>query len=196
MPFTTLDPHVALVIIDLQKGICAHKLQPHPATDVIARSVTLASAFRARALPIVLVTVSSSPAVRTDRNPSGTPTAVPASASELVPELRLFVDADEKNVFNKTTPGAFTRTGLEAYLRDLGITQVVLAGVSTSNGVGVTASQAYELDFHVSLPVDAMSDSTTVDHDHSLTRVFPKRAETGSTAQLVALLETTHTKAA
>ena len=33
--------------------------------------------------------------------------------------------------------GAFTNTGLESYLKNLGVTQVVIAGISTSIGVRI-----------------------------------------------------------
>jgi len=58
MSLTTLDPRTALVVIDLQRGIVGSPTQPHSGADVLARSVRLADAFRARDLPVVLVRVS------------------------------------------------------------------------------------------------------------------------------------------
>ena len=84
--------------------------------------------------------------------------------------------------------GAFTETGLEARLRDRGITQVVIAGVATSIGVESTARQAHELGFNVTLALDAMTDRDPDAHDNSVTRIFPRLGETGTTAQLLALL--------
>ena len=48
----------ALVLIDLQKGVLARPLLPHPATTVYARSKALASRLRAAGGPIVWVRVS------------------------------------------------------------------------------------------------------------------------------------------
>ena len=59
MPVTTLDPKTALVVIDLQNGIVGMPGAPYPASAVLARTVQLADAFRARALPVVLVHVTS-----------------------------------------------------------------------------------------------------------------------------------------
>ena len=89
----------------------------------------------------------------------------------------------------KHTPGAFTHTGLEALLNRLGVTQVVVVGVATSNGVEVTARQAYELGFNVTLATDAMTDPRPDAHAWSLTRVFPRIGETGTTQEIIELLE-------
>lgn len=61
--------------------------------------------------------------------------------------------------------------------------------VATSNGVEVTARQAYELGFNVTLATDAMTDMQTDAHNYSATRVFPKIGETGPTQEIINLLE-------
>jgi len=91
----------------------------------------------------------------------------------------------------KYTPGAFTKTGLEDHLRGVGVTQIVLAGISTSNGVESTARQAYECGFHVALAIDAMTDVSMDPHIHSLTKTFPRLGETGTTQEIVDLLNST-----
>lgn len=89
----------------------------------------------------------------------------------------------------KHTPGAFTNTGLEAHLKALGVTQVVIVGVATSNGVEVTARQAYELGFNVTLATAAMTDLQADAHAYSITRIFPRIGETGTTQEIIGLLE-------
>jgi nicotinamidase-related amidase len=89
----------------------------------------------------------------------------------------------------KRTWGAFTNTDLEALLKALGVTQVVVAGVATSMGVESTARHAYELGFNVTLAVDAMTDLSLEAHDNSVTRIFPRLGETGSTREIVDLLD-------
>ncbi|MFT4084148.1 MAG: isochorismatase family protein [Nocardioides sp.] len=187
MPVTTLDPRSALVVIDLQTGVVAGDRVPHTGADVVRRSAELADAFRARGLPVVLVTVDGAPGVRTDHNPTGEPRRLPADTVTPVPEL---AGAGDKLVV-KSTPGAFTGTDLEGFLRDHGVTQVVLTGIATSNGVAATANQAYELGFHVTLAVDAMTDTDAMDHEHTVSRIFPKRGETGTTAEVLAALAAT-----
>ena len=91
----------------------------------------------------------------------------------------------------KSTWGAFTNTGLDEYLKDLGVTQVVVAGVSTSIGVESTARHAHENGYNVTLATDAMTDTDPDAHANSVTRIFPRLGETGTTQQIIDLLEDT-----
>jgi nicotinamidase-related amidase len=88
----------------------------------------------------------------------------------------------------KQTWGAFTGTDLDAYLRSVGVTQVVICGVATSAGVESTARQAHELGFNVTLATDAMTDMSVEAHDNSLGRIFPRLGETATTREIVDLL--------
>lgn len=182
MPVTTLDPRTALVVIDLQQGLRAYPLL-HPMDDVIARAASLAAAFRRHALPVVLVNAAGRPGGRTDQ--PRPPFAPAPDWIALVPEL----DAQPGDIFvTKTAPGAFADSALLAELRRRGVTQVVVVGVATSQGVEATARGAYDLGFNVTLALDAMSDTDARAHDASQ-RFFPRIAETGSTADVLALLE-------
>jgi len=82
-------------------------------------------------------------------------------------------------------------TGLEEYLKKLGVTQVVIAGVATSAGVESTARQAHEFGFNVTLAVDAMTDMNADAHVNSITRIFPRLGETGTTEEILARLDST-----
>jgi nicotinamidase-related amidase len=190
--FSPLDPRTALVVVDLQGGILAAPTQPVPATEVLARSVELADAFRARDLPVVLVRVTASPdgadtvSSRTDVARSGaTPPARPEGWDLLSPALHT---AASDVVVTKRSWGAFYGTDLDLQLRRRGVTQVVLSGIATSIGVESTARAAHEHGYHVSLVVDAMSDLSAAAHEASVTRIFPRLGETGTTAQLIAAL--------
>jgi nicotinamidase-related amidase len=87
-------------------------------------------------------------------------------------------------------PGrTFTNTGLEVHLKHLGVTQVVIAGISTSKGVESTARHAHELGFNVTLAVDAMTDTSLEAHFNSVTRIFPRLGETGTAQEIIEMLE-------
>lgn len=75
----------------------------------------------------------------------------------------------------KQTWSAFTGPDLKTYLKSLGVSQLVLAGVATSVGVESNVRFAHELGFNVTLAVDAMTDTL----HNSFTRIFPKLGETG-----------------
>ena len=183
MPLTALDPKTALVIIDLQRGIVAMDTA-HPIAGVVQRSSALADAFRHHGLPVVLVNVDGVPPGRTAR--SRLRGALPAGFADLIPELN---QQPSDHVVTKQTAGAFTKTDLEAHLRSLGVTQIVLAGVATSMGVESTARQAHELGFNVALATDAMTDMDGEVHANSVTKVFPRLGETAATADVLEMLE-------
>ena len=182
MPVTTLDPNTALVVIDLQKGIAALPTV-HPMAGVLASATVLAAAFRRRGLPVVLVNATGVAPGRTEQGHSLE--GLPADWADLAPELNAQPD---DLLATKRTWGAFTNTGLDARLKALGVTQLVLAGVATSMGVESTARHAYELGFNVTLALDAMTDLSLEAHHNSITRIFPRLGETGSSREIVDLL--------
>jgi nicotinamidase-related amidase len=144
----------------------------------------MADAFRESGLPVVLVNVSGAPSGRTERSRAGMATP-PEGWDELIPELG---QQPSDHLVTKRTRGAFTGTDLEGYLRGEGVTQIVLTGVATSSGVESTARHAHELGFNVTLATDAMTDMSAESHDHSVQRIFPGLGETGTTAEILALL--------
>jgi nicotinamidase-related amidase len=153
MTISVLDPHSALIVIDLQKGILSSPTV-HPAAQIVERASELAAALRRHGLPVVWVTVAGAAAGRTEQPPRNFGQQ-PAGWSDLVPELDP-QPVDHRVI--KRTWGAFTNTDLEGYLKKLGVTQVVIAGVATSAGVESTARHAHELGFNVTLAIDAMTD--------------------------------------
>ena len=182
MPITTLDPKSALVVIDLQKGLLAYPTL-QPVAEIIARASELAAAFRRHGLPVVLVNVDARAPGRVDQARSAG--APPPGWDELVPELG---QQAGDILVTKHVPGAFGDSPLAAELRARGVTQVVIVGVSTSMGVEATARAAFDLGFNVTLPIDVMTDIDAATHDHCASRLFPRIAETGTLAEVLALL--------
>ncbi len=180
MALTAIDPRSALVVIDLQKGSLGSTTFPHTVADVIDRTTTLADAFRSRDLPVVLVrVVVSGGALPAGRTESGrTPGPLPAGAVAIVDAL---AGHDGDIVVSKRNPGAFYGTDLDLHLRRRGVTQIVLAGISTTMGVEATARDAFEHGYNVVLVTDAMSDYDAESHAHSITKILPRIGETATT---------------
>ena len=59
-----------------------------------------------------------------------------------------------------------------------------------ATGVEATARQAYEQGFNVTLAIDAMTDMRREAHDYSLSNVFPRLGETGTSQEIIDLLQT------
>jgi nicotinamidase-related amidase len=153
---------------------------------VVEHSAALAKAFRARHLPVVLVSVAGSPPGRTDASqgaPGGQSLAsAPDGYADLLPELE--VQGDDLLVV-KHARSAFAGTSLAEKLRGLGVTQVVITGVTTGSGVESTARDAHDHGFNVTLPLDAMSDTDAARQEYTVTKIFPRIAETGSTQDVL-----------
>jgi len=179
---TTLDPRTALVVIDLQKGITAMP-SVHPMGEVIQKAAALATAFRSHGLPVVLVNVTGGAPGRAEQ--AANLRDMPADWAELIADLD---QQPSDHLVTKRTWGAFTNTDLEAYLKRESVTQIVLAGVSTSVGVDSTARFASELGLNVTLATDAMTDRNADAHEHCVSRIFPRPGETGATPDVLALL--------
>lgn len=183
MPLTTLDPNTSLIVVDLQKGIVGAPLF-HPIAEVISRTRALIDVFRRHKLPVVLVNVAGRAPGRTEQ-PARYQT-LPEGWADLIPEL----DRQPGDiVVTKRTWGAFASTDLEAQLKAKGVTQVAITGVATGTGVESTARQAYDAGFNVTLAVDAMADARPEAHAWSLAHVFPRLGETGTTQQIIDLLD-------
>jgi nicotinamidase-related amidase len=182
MPLTHLDTIPALVVIDLQKGVVGIPTV-HPIGGIIARTAQLARAFREQALPVVLVNASGRAPGRTD---AGAPKfSFPPDWTDLMPELEQHPD---DHLVTKQRWGAFLGTDLDDYLRQRGVTQIVLTGVATSAGVESTARGAYDLGYNVTLVVDAMTDRDPDAHRHCIEKIFPRLAETATTSEVLSLL--------
>ena len=186
MPLTALDSNTALIVIDLQKGIVNGKFI-HPIGDIVDRTRALLDVFHARSLPVVLVNVAGRARGRTEQGPRSN-TVFTEGWTDLLPEL----DQQPSDIaVTKRSWGAFATTDLAAQLKAKGATQVVVTGVATSGGVEATARQAYEQGFNVTLALDAMTDVREEAHEYSIRNVFPRVGETGSTQEIISLLERT-----
>jgi nicotinamidase-related amidase len=189
MPVTTLDPTTALVVIDLQNGVVGAPGTPHATADVVSRSAELAGAFRARGNPVVLVRVTFA-ADGADAVPGRTEAPRRAGA----PQAGWDAVVDELSghpadiTVTKRNWSAFYGTDLDLQLRRRGVTHIVLTGVATSIGVESTARAAHEHGYHVTLATDAMTDVDPDAHGNSVQRIFPRLGETGTTADILALL--------
>lgn len=156
----------ALVLIDLMPRIIALPLAPYSGEEVLGRCRQLATAFRAKDLPVVLVRVER-PGV--DEQPPG---------SELVDGLAQPGDP----VVVKRTIGAFHRTDLHEKLQAVGATTVVIGGLVTTMGVESTAREASDHGYDLEFVHDAMSGLAADEHQFTVERIFPRFGAVRDTA--------------
>jgi nicotinamidase-related amidase len=183
MPLTQLDSTVALVVIDLQKGIVSlPTINPIP--GILANATKLTRDFREKNLPVVLVNVTAGPTGRTDQQRPAR--NFPPDWTDLAPELN---HQPTDICISKQSVGAFNNTQLNEILRSRNVTQIVLLGVSTSQGVEGTARTAYDLGYNVVFAADAITDMDAENHRHATEKIFPRLGESDSTAAILAKLK-------
>lgn len=181
-----IDPNCALVLIDLQVGICSRETAPHSAADVVGRSAGLARAFRERGLPVILVTVGWA-ADMADAPRQRYAAAIPAPADPeafvaIVPEL----DAQPGDIeVRKHQWGAFHGTDMDVQLRRRGVTQIVLGGIATNMGVESTARAAWEHGYSLVFAEDATSSFSTEMHEFAFRNIFPRLGLVSDCASII-----------
>ena len=105
MPISKIDLAVALIVIDMQKGIVALPTV-HPIGGIIDNVARLAQAFRARMQPVILVNVTGRAPGRVEATFNFSP---PSDWAELIPELDRQPD---DYAVTKVNIGAFYGTAL------------------------------------------------------------------------------------
>lgn len=135
-------PHTpALLVIDMQNALVAIA---HQGAGTVARIAALRERARAAGVPVVTVQHQD------DELEPGTegwriaPALAPAPGEPVVP---------------KSSPDSFLDTGLDATLRDMGVTEVVVTGFATEICVESTARRALSLRYDVVLVADAHTTS-------------------------------------
>jgi len=184
---TALDEKTALVLIDLQKGLSQFPTV-HSFKDVVANAATLVEAFHKAGLPVVLVNVDprNSKAFAVRKEPANF--TMPPIQDEFV-QIVAELGAKPDDIYvTKTAWGAFATTNLDEKLKALGVTGIVLGGVSTSIGVDTTAREANAKAYNVTFVSDAMTDTSADAHDYSLKTIFPRIGEIDTTENILKFL--------
>ncbi len=156
----------ALVLIDLQRGVLAMPVAPHPAAAVYERAMQLAQRCRASGAPVVRVRV---PFSLVDQ---------PTNYAALPPGWDEFPEPPHASdlIIAKHHWGAFYGTELDLQLRRRGIRRIILGGISTNIGVESTARSAAEHGYELVVAEDLCSASTAEMHVFSFKHILPRLA--------------------
>ncbi|MCU0903447.1 MAG: cysteine hydrolase [Tabrizicola sp.] len=146
----------AVLVIDMQEGM-ADRIRagrPTATPDAPDRIAVLLAQARAIGTPVIHVLHDdkhpSSPFRKGEQGAAPMPCAVPAAGEQ---------------VFWKHGSSAFHGTGLDAYLKAQGITDLVVAGAVAAFCVTSTVRQASDLGYRVLLPQDALLGFDLPAHD-------------------------------
>jgi nicotinamidase-related amidase len=134
----------ALLIIDVQHGMCAGEYVAHDAQRVIERINTLSAKARAAGVPVVFI----------QHDEDDGPLRLDSPGWQLAEGLK--VDANDLRV-RKRTSSSFHDTNLHALLRERGVTRVVACGLQSEYCVDSTVRSAVQHGYDVTLVSDAHS---------------------------------------
>ncbi|MHB8417139.1 MAG: hydrolase [Myxococcales bacterium] len=190
-PLELRPAETALVVVDLQKAVVAMETAPRTAREVVGNAARLADALRSQGGLVVLVRVAFGSGGKDVLKPVLDPGAPVWSGSrapdsaEIVPEL---AGHPEDHLVTKKQWGAFYGTDLDLQLRRRGIATVLMCGIATCFGVESTARDAYERGYQQIFVEDAMTSRSAEEHQHTVTRIFPRMGRVRSTEQVLAAL--------
>ena len=139
----------AVLVIDVQHGLCEGEGAAWDSDAVIARINTVTERARAAGVPVFFIQHESGPGYLEH----ATPAWQLASGLQARP-------ADER--VRKTTPDSFLRTKLEERLRALGVTDLVICGMHSEFCVDTTTRRALALGFPVVLVADGHTSAGNV----------------------------------
>ncbi|WP_405160959.1 cysteine hydrolase [Nocardia sp. NBC_01499] len=158
-------PSTALLVVDLQEWIVDLSLVPRTGAEIVHECARLVAACAAAGIPVIPVRY-----LREDGADGGED----APENRLVPQIS---PAAAKVLITKNGLDAFEGTaadgrGLEDILRnDYGADSLIIAGIATPHGVGVTAISAVQRGFHAAVISDATGAGSDEEHEAALAKM-------------------------
>lgn len=151
MSLTLIGP-VALVAVDLQKGILGHA-DAADAQRLVSHTSALADAVRAAGGPVIWGTAHGMPAGEIDGfKPGGEDAPGFTDLHDDLPRT----DADL--VLGKKATSAFTSPDLRARLEEQGVRTVVVTGPAAGVGVESTVRAGFDAGYSMVVVTDALAD--------------------------------------
>lgn len=139
-----MQTNTTLLIIDMQQGMNHPKLGRRNNPDAEQQMLALLQAWRLAGRPVIHV-----------RHFSRSPDSVFWPEQSGVEYQAAFLPLPGERELRKQVPDAFSGSVLEQWLREDGVSQVVIVGVVTNNSVESTARSGGNLGFEVFVPHDA-----------------------------------------
>jgi nicotinamidase-related amidase len=177
-------PHSALLVLDAQSVI----VEPAPASFLLAvrRAVDAAHEVGIQVI-YIRVELRRGRAGVSPRNKRLTGLHSVLQEGEPGLEIHPSLAPEERDiVLTKHRVSSFVGSGLDVVLSSLGITHLIIAGVSTSTAVLGTAMAAADLDFGLQVLSDACFDLRADAHGVLMRDVFPAMATVLSVGDWIA----------
>lgn len=139
---------------------------------IIPNIQKLQQACRQKGIEVIHVRIANRTRDGRDGIPiiSGRGVSVPEDSKE-AQILEELAPVDDEIVISKTSAGAFNSTHLDQVLRNLGLEQLLITGIVTNGCVEITAHDAADRGYWVTLVSDGCSASTPELHANALERL-------------------------
>ena len=132
-----------LLVIDLQRGMFMDAAKPHDGDGVLSRVASLLQRARRSGAPVLHVQHDGGP---------GDPLGKAGPGFEIHPDV---APQPGEPVIEKSVCSAFPGTVLDAQLKRLGITRLVIAGMQTEYCIDTNCRVAFDRGYKVVLAKDA-----------------------------------------
>ncbi len=170
----------ALLVMDYQNDIVG-SVSASERPGLLHRASAVVAATRNAGVPVVYVVVSFRPGHPevSARNKSFSAMKSTGRLREGTPgaEVHGSVRPDPGEVVvTKRRVGAFSTTDMETVLRSMGVTNLVLAGISTSGVVLSTVRWAADADYEIVVLADCCADPDPEVHRVLTEKIFPRQA--------------------
>lgn len=195
------DDRAALLVIECQRGVLDPELAIFPSLaeaaterEILGRIAALAGAWRSAGLPVVHVHVMHRPdfggaamtnpitAASAKRGLMVTGSAHVDAMPEVAPEPGDYVSVRHSGL------GMWYGTDLDVTLRNLGVTTVVLTGVSTNIALFAGSIGAVDRGYHAVVVEDATAGADADVHEVMTTQTLPLLAAVVSTTDVLGAL--------
>ncbi|MEM2908387.1 MAG: isochorismatase family cysteine hydrolase [Candidatus Hadarchaeales archaeon] len=155
---------IAIIVVDMINDFVTGELGISRAKDIIPNIKKLLDFARAKGVPIIYACDSHS---RDDAEVKlwGPHAIAGSKGAEIVEELK---PREGDVLVKKSKYSPFFGTDLDRLLRDLGVTELVLVGVSTDICILHTAADAFYRGYGIFVPSDCVEAFTREDHERAL----------------------------
>lgn len=151
----------AVLVIDMIQEFVTGRLGNPRAQTIVPNVARLLGAARGEGLPVVYLTDSHLPGIDPEFEIWGAHAEAGSEGTEIVPELR---PGEGDHRIHKRFYSCFYATGLDALLRELGVTRIVMTGVLTNVCIQHTAADAYFRRYGIVVPSDCVDALTEEEH--------------------------------
>ena len=155
----------AVLVIDMIKEFVTGRLGNPRAQTIVPNVARLLEAARRDGALVVYLTDNHLPGIDPEFEIWGAHAEAGSEGTEIIPELQ---PGEGDHRIYKRHYSCFYATGLDALLRELGVTRIVMTGVLTNVCIQHTAADAYFRRYETVVPSDCVDALTEEEHVNSL----------------------------